>query len=83
MPSRNVTVVYGEMTPRKCQLCGKMKARFGSLIDGNGHTWLICADEGGCVDGLWHRNAAIIQDAEIEARARQLIQERLLGLEDG
>lgn len=79
MPSRNVTVVYGEMTPRKCGLCGKLRARFGSLIDPNGHTWIVCAE---CIDGLWHRNAAIIQDEEVENRARALIQERLLGLGD-
>lgn len=80
MPSRDITVIYGDMNPRKCQLCGKLKARFGSLIDCNGHSWLVCMD---CVDGLWHRNAAVIQDSEVENRARQLIQERLLGLEDG
>jgi hypothetical protein len=79
MPSRNITVVYGEMNQRQCGLCGKLKTRFGSLIDPNGHTWIICADD---IDALWHRNAAIIVDSEIEERAKQLIQERLLGMGD-
>lgn len=76
MPSRNITVLYGPTTPRKCGLCGKLKARFGSLIDPNGHTWLICDDD---INSLWGERAAIITDEEIEARAAQLIQERLLG----
>ena len=79
MPSRDITVVYGDMNPRKCGLCGKLRARFGSLIDPNGHTWIVCVE---CIDGLWHRNAAIIVDSEIEERAKQLIQERLLGMGD-
>lgn len=79
MPSRNITVLYGETTRRKCNLCGKFNTRFGSLIDPNGHSWLVCVT---CIDNLWHGNAAIISDAEVEDRARQLLQDRLLGMGD-
>jgi hypothetical protein len=79
MPSSNVMVLYGDTSPRDCKLCGKQNTRFGTLIDCNGHSWLVCM---ACVDGLWSRNAAVIVDAEIEDRARQLVQDKLFGLDD-
>lgn len=76
MPSANVVVLYGKCPLRPCKLCGKDNTRFGTLVDQNGHSWLVCTD---CIDGLWSRNAAIIQDEEVERRAEQLIQDKLFG----
>ena len=79
MPSSNVVVLYGNTAPRPCKLCGKNHTRFGTLVDPNGHSWLVCVT---CIDNLWSGNAAIIQDAEVEDRARQLVQDKLFGLSD-
>ena len=79
MPSTNVVVLYGDTSLRDCKLCGRQNRRFGTLVDPNGHSWLVCVT---CIDNLWKGNAAIIQDAEVEDRARQLVQDKLFGLED-
>jgi hypothetical protein len=79
VPSANVVVLFGNTKPRPCKLCGETKDRFGTLIDCNGHSWLICMT---CVDGLWSRNAAVIVDEVIEERAKQLVQEKLFGMTD-
>jgi hypothetical protein len=79
VPSQNVMVLYGTTKPRPCKLCGKTETRFGTLVDPNGHSWLVCVT---CIDNLWKGNAAIIQDAEVEERARQLVQDKLFGLSD-
>lgn len=79
MPSSNVVVLYGDTASRNCKLCGKLHTRFGTLVDPNGHSWLVCVT---CIDNLWSGNAAIIQDAEVEDRARQLVQDKLFGLSD-
>jgi hypothetical protein len=79
VPKVNVVALYGDTQPTACKLCGTMQTRFGTLIDCNGHTWLICM---ACVDGLWSRNAAVIVDEVIEERARQLVQDKLFGLSD-
>jgi hypothetical protein len=79
VPKANIVALFGDTVPTTCKLCGKTQTRFGTLVDCNGHTWLICME---CVDGLWSRNAAVIVDAEIEERARQLVQEKLFGLSD-
>lgn len=79
MPNVNVTVLYGNTSPRPCQLGGHTSDRFGTLIDCNGHSWLICMT---CIDNLWAGNAAVIVDAEIEERAKQLVQEKLFGMTD-
>jgi hypothetical protein len=79
VPSATVNVLFGNTAPRPCKLCGETETRFGTLIDCNGHSWLICMK---CVDGLWSRNAAVIVDEVIEERAKQLVQEKLFGLSD-
>lgn len=59
-----------------CQICFKVKHRFGTLLDPNGHTWPICAE---CINTLWHENHATTVEKEIEDKALKLIQERLFG----
>jgi hypothetical protein len=79
VPSGTVQVLYGNTSPTACKLCGKTHTRFGTLIDPNGHAWLVCNT---CIDNLWSGNAAFIVDSEIEDRAKQLVQERLMGMPD-
>jgi hypothetical protein len=42
----------------QCQLHYGDAERFGTLIDPNGHAWLICAD---CIDSLWKDKQAFNQ----------------------
>lgn len=71
-------ILFGKLGPRPCKLCGNIKDEFGTLIDSNGHSWLICIT---CIDNLWSGNAAVITDEAVEERARHLIQDRLMGME--
>jgi hypothetical protein len=73
---RNVEVTYGTTPPQACKLHGELATRFGTLIDPNGHRWLICAE---CIDALWSKQQFVIRDEEVNRRARQLLEERLLG----
>jgi hypothetical protein len=67
MPSKFV-ITYGELDPRLCELHGGEATRFGTLIDPNGHKWIICAT---CINGLWDAtNWAIIRE-EAESEAEQ------------
>ena len=63
-----------------CELCWKTKERFGSLIDPNGHAWLICAD---CINTWWEEDHALKMEERVNELAKEraitLIQERLLG----
>jgi hypothetical protein len=34
-----------------CQVCYKEKDLFGTLVDNNGHKWLICSDDIGLIWG--------------------------------
>lgn len=83
MPRPEITnpnvALYGNMSIRPCKLCGINNTRFGTLIDPNGHKWLICV---GCIDNLWSGNAAIITEEQIEQRAAQLLQDKILGSGD-
>lgn len=74
--TKTMKLVFGEGPRKDCQLCWKKRTRFGMLVDPNGHLWLICAE---CINTLWAGNQAIITEDEIDQRARQLIQERLMG----
>lgn len=74
---RNIDVTYGNVTtPMSCRLCGNLHDRFGTLIDPNGHRWLLCSE---CIDALWAKQQFVIRDEEVDRRARQLLEERLLG----
>lgn len=42
-----------------CQLCYKPAESFGTLVDPNGHAWLICK---GCIDSLWADKQAYNQE---------------------
>lgn len=44
-----------------CQLCFQPKGNFGTLIDPNGHRWLICAD---CINSLWEDKQSLNQPDE-------------------
>jgi hypothetical protein len=72
----NHGILFGNLQSRNCKLHGGMATRFGSLVDPNGHVWLICSD---CIDNFWAGNQAFITEERVEERARQLLQERLLG----
>lgn len=69
-------IAYGNLGERKCQLHGGIATIFGTLIDPNGHKWLICS---ACIDNFWAGNQAMITEERIEERARELIQQKLLG----
>lgn len=73
---REIQVTYGNTQPQTCKLHGELATRFGTLIDPNGHRWLICAE---CIDTLWSGRQFVIRDEEVNKRARELLQERLLG----
>jgi len=45
----NVDVKWGDGSGT-CQLCFTDQERFGTLVDPNGHKWLICAL---CINALW------------------------------
>jgi hypothetical protein len=77
MQKRNIAINFGEHPQGfMCKLHGEIAYRFGTLVDPNGHSWLICSQ---CIDNLWAGNQAIITEERVEERARQLLQERLLG----
>lgn len=42
-------IQYGNMVA-VCQLHNGEADRFGTLVDPNGHMWLLCSD---CIKGLW------------------------------
>jgi hypothetical protein len=42
-----------------CQLCYKPAESFGTLVDPNGHAWLVCAD---CIRSLWDDRQAFNQE---------------------
>jgi len=44
---------YGTLGPRACDLHGGVRERFGTLVDPNGHAWLICDL---CITSLWEAN---------------------------
>jgi hypothetical protein len=46
---------YGDF-PARCQLCWKERKRFGSLVDPNGHVWLICSK---CIKKGWMKRQAL------------------------
>lgn len=76
MPSGMVKVAWGHLPRRNCKLCANAHTNFATLVDMNGHKWLICAD---CVNNLWAGNQATITEERIQEAARQLLQDRLLG----
>jgi hypothetical protein len=76
MASALVRCIWGHIPSRNCKLCAESKTNFGMLVDPNGHKWLICSD---CIANLWAGNQAFITQERVEERARQLLQERLLG----
>lgn len=54
-------VSYGDIPNATCQLHGGEAGRFGTLIDPNGHRWLIC-DE--CIASLWEDKQGPVEGAE-------------------
>jgi hypothetical protein len=47
----SIVLTFGDMSePRPCELHGGLATRFGTLIDPNGHKWVICA---ACINSLW------------------------------
>lgn len=80
MRERKMTVKYGEHPQGYvCKLGGHTAYRFGTLIDPNGHKWIICTE---CIDYFWAGNAAVIREEEVERRAAQLLQDKILGSGD-
>ena len=77
MPRDTFTVTYGQLADdHACDICAEFKVRFGVLIDPNGHTWNICTD---CINNFWHGHSFVPRQDVIDARARELIQQRLMG----
>lgn len=78
--TKTLTMHYGEGPLLDCQVCWKKHHKFGTLLDPNGRTWLIC-DE--CIRTLWDAEQAVNMqrrvNAAAEQRAMELIQEKLFG----
>lgn len=50
-----------------CQLHGAPAERFGTLVDPNGHMWLVCDV---CIKALWEgRQALNLEEADKERQA--------------
>jgi hypothetical protein len=56
-------VSFGEIPHANCQLHGGTAERFGTLVDPNGHKWLICA---GCINSLWEDKQGPVEGARID-----------------
>lgn len=56
------TVSFGDIPNANCQLHGGTAGRFGTLVDPNGHRWLICAD---CINSLWEDKQGPVEGADI------------------
>jgi hypothetical protein len=69
MPS-NYVITYGDLDPRLCELHGGVASRFGTLIDPNGHKWIICAD---CINTLWAERQAMNMEPTKEEKVDQAI----------
>jgi hypothetical protein len=52
-------LTYGDTPEQMCQLHYGKATRFGTLIDPNGHKWLICSD---CIGTLWKDKQPFNQD---------------------
>jgi hypothetical protein len=63
-----------------CQLCYEDKSNFGTLVDPNGHSWLICSD---CITSLWSDRQAINQERQVEEKAVELAQDAVRKLITG
>lgn len=50
---RQIVLTFGDLDERACELHGGLATRFGTLIDPNGHKWIICA---ACIGSLWAEN---------------------------
>jgi hypothetical protein len=55
MPTTNEPMHYGFFVGI-CQVCFKQRKRFGTLIDPNGHSWLVCNK---CINRLWKKRQAL------------------------
>jgi hypothetical protein len=71
-------VSFGEIPNANCQLHGGTAARFGTLVDPNGHKWLICAD---CINSLWEDKQGPVEGARIgEDEPDTLTDEQIRGI---
>lgn len=59
MSTTNQPIHYGYFTGI-CQVCFNDETRFGTLVDPNGHTWLVCRN---CINQLWEKAQALNQVA--------------------
>lgn len=78
MSAKAATIHYGDFVGI-CQVCFNDAQRFGTLVDPNGHSWLICT---GCIKGLWETKQALNQEAAQRQVAEDFINElrdKLLG----
>lgn len=68
---RNVR--YGDFV-ETCRIHGGVRGRFGTLIDPNGHKWLVCDV---CINALWgERQQMILSDKE-QAERDSIIDEAM------
>jgi len=58
MSTTSTPIHYGDFVGI-CQVCFKDNHRFGTLVDPNGHTWLVCKN---CINKLWQDAQAILQE---------------------
>ena len=58
MATTNKPIHYGDFAGI-CQLCFKDGQRFGTLVDANGHTWLICQS---CIIAVWEAKQPFMRD---------------------
>lgn len=63
MMTSTVRIRYGEAVGFACQVCFKKRKKFGTLVDPNGHTWLICDK---CINKLWRKRQALRQESVLD-----------------
>lgn len=72
-------ITYGDLDPRTCELHGGTHTRFGTLIDPNGHKWVICAD---CINTLWNTRQETILSEDAQAERDSIIDAAMLKLRE-
>jgi uncharacterized protein with PIN domain len=74
---------WGEFS-ETCKVHGETAEKFGTLVDCNGHMWLICDK---CINSLWDERSFMKMQEMIEERAEEIamqkIRERLFGNDAG
>jgi hypothetical protein len=78
--AKSIVLTFGDLTePRSCELHGGMATRFGTLIDPNGHKWIICA---ACINALWDGRQMLNMEAAEQDRQTEAVDAALGRIRD-